>query len=167
MSRRVNHARDEEEAVEKFREFHRLEPHELVYDDTFEMPRRVRCMGPAKWVTYRSKKVIPDTMQRPRKPVDYIHEIESGVELYVPDGELDTEVPEFILEAGSLTLLGQCLGFGFEEDGKKSEAKGERPLPELYCTPDGRALIVVQGKRDILALIWGGELAVEGRGIVG
>jgi hypothetical protein len=32
---------------------------------------------------------------------------------------------------------------------------------------DGKALVVVQGKRKVLALIWGGKLDVEPRGIVG
>lgn len=176
LARRRNPAPSEGEhkAVEKFLEFHRKDPKELVTDMDFTWPRQIRCMGPATWVTYRSTKVIPDTMEDPgRKGVDYIHEHDAGVELYVPIGTTSatgklTDVPEFVRDCEALTLLGVCTGFGFKDaTGKEGEAQGKKPYPEIYCTPDGRALVVIQDKKQILAMMWGGTLGVEGRGIVG
>jgi len=40
-------------------------------------------------------------------------------------------------------------------------------LPELYTIPAGTALLVVEDKRHVAAIIWGGALGVECRGIVG
>lgn len=158
---------DEERAVAKYIEFNRLDPKEIVTDLHFEWPARMRCMGESTWVTYKSRKIIPDNMKKPKTPVDYIHEHDAGVKLYVPDGALDTELPKFIRECKALTLLGECTGFGFKKSDGKGEATGKRPYPELYCTPDGRALVVIQSKRDLVAIMFGGSLGVEGRGIVG
>jgi hypothetical protein len=47
------------------------------------------------------------------------------------------------------------------------EAEGRAPLPDLCCTPDGKCLLVVQGKRKVLAMMWGGALGVFARGIDG
>jgi hypothetical protein len=66
-----------------------------------------------------------------------------------------------------LVRLGQCLGFEYESPSGAIEAVTEPPLPELYTITTGRALLVIQGKRRICALIWGGKLRVESRGIVG
>jgi hypothetical protein len=67
-----------------------------------------------------------------------------------------------------LTLLGQCLGFAYydPESDQEIEAKVTQPFPELYSIPSGKALLVIQSKRTVLALIWGGRLGVEARGIV-
>jgi hypothetical protein len=76
-------------------------------------------------------------------------------------------VPAFIRDADSLVLLGDCLGFTYENEyGEAIEASATNPLPELYTIPSGRALVVVQSKRTVLALLWGGKLGVEARGIV-
>lgn len=160
---------DREKAIDKYVEFQRLTPNKVgEFAASFLIPTRMRKVGKAKWVTYRSDKIDPATERDPGKPIDYIHEHDAGVCLYVPDGRLDTDVPHFITDVRALTKLGSCLGFAFvDADGNDGEGKGKRPLPELYCIPSGKALLVIQDKREILAIMWGGILGVEGRGIVG
>jgi hypothetical protein len=119
-------------------------------------------------VLYRSDKLDPETGRQPRKPIDYIHEHDGGVHVYRTDGRADTEVPRFISGAKELVLLGQCLGFAYEDvdGGEEVEAQVRTPYPDLYTIPSGRALLVIQGRRSVLAIIWGGRLGVEARGIV-
>ncbi len=158
---------DREAAVDKYREFWRVEPTAIgEFAADFKIPRRARKVGPAKWVTYRSGKTDPETLKKPRRPVDYIHHHDKGVTHYITTGAPNCDVPEFLANCQALTLLGQCLGYEFQENGVAREAQGVDPLPELYTTPNGQALIVIQDKREILAMIWGGDLGVEGRGIV-
>ena len=77
-------------------------------------------------------------------------------------------MPARIRNAETLTALGLCcLGFSYDSGDGVVEAKVTKPYPELYTIPSGHALIVVQAKRKVLALIWGGKLRVERRGIVG
>ena len=77
-------------------------------------------------------------------------------------------VPSWLHGSEQLVLLGECMGYAYVDgDGAGVEAKSTAPLPELYTTPDGHALVVVQDKREVLALVWGGGLGVEWRGIVG
>lgn len=156
-------------AVDKYREFHRYDPKRVGPMAGLEIPARMRCAGVAKWVTYRSMKTDPETLKRPRKPIDYIHEHDAGVMVYLPDGDLDTDTPAVALEPdASLVLLGKCLGFKVvDHGGAELEAEGTDPLPELYCTADGKVLLVVQGKRELLAAMWGGALGVFARGIDG
>lgn len=162
-------APDRDDAISKYKEFTRYDPDKVGdFPASFAIPRRVHCMGDAKWVTYRSDKVDPETLKAPRDPVDYIHEHDPGVKVYVCRGELDTDTPDFLVDCTALVLLGACTGFGFVyKSGAESEAVGERPYPELYTIPSGKALLVVQSKKEILAIMWGGDLGVEGRGIVG
>lgn len=160
---------DRERAVEKYEEFNRYEPKKVGdFPGSFKIPARVHRVGDAKWVTYRSGKVDPASLRLPKKAVDYIHEHDAGVSLYVPTGELDTDVPSWLTDCHALVKLGTCLGYGFvHESGAESEGQARSPYPELYTTPDGHALVVVQDKQKILAMMWGGSLGVEGRGIVG
>ncbi len=164
-------------AVEKFVEFNRFDPRATGTMATVDIPDEVWCLGAAVHVMYRSDKVDPETLRKPRRPLNYIHDHDTGVSLYVPlevrlpgdlEGELEP-VPDWIREATTVTKLGDCLGYRFlpEAGGRARDVEGTRPLPELYCTPCGRALLVVQSKRQILALMWGGMLGVEARGIVG
>lgn len=160
------------DAVEKYREFHRFDPKKIVACPDLEIPARVRRAGKAKWVTYRSSKIDPGTMERPRGTFDYIHEHDAGVETFLVDRESDTEVPrEFQLDPSTdpgLVVLGKCLGFCFEDThGNVREAQGTKPLPDLCCTPDGKCLIVVQSGKQVLAMMWGGALGVFARGIDG
>lgn len=161
---------EHDEAVAIYEGFHRFAPRKVgEFHPSFKLPSRVNKQGPAVDVLYRSNKVDPETLKKPRRSIDYIHEHDSrGVHTYLPRGPGEVvEVPAWIRNASALAKLGDCLGFKFKRDGQVIEAKGKKPLPELYCTSNGKCLIVVQDKRDVIALVWGGKLDVEPRGIVG
>ncbi len=160
-----------EEAVAKYEEFHRYAPKEISTGN-LEIPTHITKAGKAVFVTYESLKVDPETLKKPRAPIPYIHELEAGTVLYLNEDEdgdgADTEVPEEFASVTALTRLGVCLGFAFEDDdGERVEAEGTDPMPELYCTPCGRCLMVVQSRKSVIAMIWGGGLGVEDVGIVG
>lgn len=155
-------------ATELYKTFHRYDPKQLVEVSGLVIPKRVRRMGKAKWVTYRSGKIDPATLEKPKRAVDYIHEHDAGVTTFMTNGKPDTDVPEKFVSPDALVRLGYNLGFCFEDDhGDKVEAEGTVPLPELYCSPDGNCLLVIQGRRQVLAMMWGGALGVFGRGIDG
>lgn len=146
----------------KVGDFHR----ELVIPDT------AMCVGDAVNVLYRSDKLNPTTGQD-EGWIDYIHDHKNGVKVYRCDRaaeslELAVErtVPSWLRNVRELTWLGDCLGFAYHDGDREHEARGTKPLPELYTTPSGKALLVIQGKRRLLALVWGGKLGVEPRGIV-
>lgn len=160
-------ARDENDAVAKYREFNSFDPKDLVYGATFEMPKRAQLLGDAVSVQYRSRKVIPDNGVRPRGWVYYTHDHSKGCMTYAPDPHGDVEVPSFLIKADALTLLGECVGFHWKNDEGEGEGVARAPYPELYTTANGRALFVIQNKRTVLAMSWGGRLGVEDRGIVG
>lgn len=167
------------EALEKYEEFHRYAPTKIgEFARGFTIPAKMLRAGPARWTTYRSAKVDPATLKRPRRPVNYIHEHDAGVGAYVVNDRanrdfLDSDeienVPAKFRDVAALVKLGDALGFCFgspvyEED---VEVESTDPLPELYCTPDGKCLLVIQGKAEVLAMIWGGGLGVYARGIDG
>jgi hypothetical protein len=160
---------DLDAAREKYEEFHRYAPKsEGEFPSSFKIPERLLHAGKAKWVTYRSSKVDPSTLQKPKRPIDYIHEHDAGVMTYIKDPSPDTSVPERFRDVGALVKLGECLGFCVVDgDGEEVEAEATSPLPELYSTPDGKCLFVIQSKRDVLAASWGGALGVFARGIDG
>lgn len=163
--------REVKNAIAVYEGFHRFAPKKIgEFHPSFKLPSKVNVQGKAVDVLYRSDKTDPETLKKPRGGTqDYIHEHDSkGVMLYLPRGPGKTiDTPDWIRDAKALTKLGLCLGFKFERDGKVVEAKGKRPLPELYTTANGKCLVIVQDKRDVLALVWGGKLDVEPRGIVG
>lgn len=157
-------------AVEMYRSFQGFEPRKIgAFSARFAIPDHVTCVGPALNVMYRSDKNDPSTGEPVKKPIDYIHDHEDGVHVYRCDRAAEggqVTVPSFIKNVDSLVLLGECLGFTYDADEGAIEATPTRPLPELYTIPSGRALLVVQSKAKVLALIWGGSLGVEARGIV-
>ena len=160
----------EKKASHLYEAFHRYKPRKIgAFNPSFVVPPHVFKQGKAIDVLYRSSKVDPETLKKPRKPVDYIHEHDPGVFTYLPEGEGDRiETPSWIRDIDALVLLGKCLGFKFKDpDGKVVGAEGREPLPELYTTENGKALFVIQGKHQLIAIIWGGGLNVEPRGIVG
>lgn len=159
-------------AIDKYREFHQKDPKTIgEFARGFAIPTHVLEIGDAKNVLYRSDKLDPETLEQPERPINYIHDHDPGVCVYEPcdDGDADAStVPYWIAECEALVLLGTCLGFAFEvEGGELVEARVRAPRPELYTTPCGRALLVIQSKRKVLAMMWGGSLGVEDRGIVG
>jgi hypothetical protein len=155
--------RDLNKGIDKYAEFHDYEPIEIgQFHKSFKIPAQVNLLGEAVHVLYKSDKWGD-------KGIDYIHEHEGRVKVGTPDGDgRSISVPTRLRKPKTLVKLGECLGFCFKNgDGEEIEAKGTRPYPELYTTPDGRGLFVVQNKRQCLAVIWGGDLGVEAAGIVG
>jgi len=177
MSRRSRNPApaEAEDAIDKYVEFHRLDPQRIgEFPASFVIPDEMVVGGKAKWVTYRSGKVDPESLRKPSTPINYIHEHDAGVRTFLRPGPgcpVDygrIDVPRKFREVTALTRLGQCLGYCFvDDDGVEHEAKGKRPLPELYTVPDGKCLIVIQSRRDVLAMMWGGALGVFARGIDG
>lgn len=160
----------EKKASNLYEAFHRYPPRKVgEFDPSFKIPEYVFKQGRSIDILYRSNKVDPETLKKPRKPVDYIHEHDAGVATYLPTGTGERiRTPDWICNADALVLLGKCLGFKFEgPDGKLVEAEGASPLPELYTTVDGKALVIVDDKCSLIAIMWGGKLGVEPRGIVG
>jgi hypothetical protein len=162
------------EAEAKFREFHQKPPRKVgAFSDELVIPREVELLGDAIHVLYRSDKVDPETGEQPRAPINYIHEHDSfGVQTFAParrprKGAITATTPMFLRDAEGLVLLGDCLGLAYHAAGVDVELESDAPYDELYTTPCGRALVVVTGKREITFLVWGGELGVEDRGIVG
>ncbi len=139
------------------------------FPKSFKIPQHITCAGKAVQVLYRSDKLNPSTGED-EGVIDYFHDHKPGVKLYLVDeGGPERKVPASIANADVLVLLGSCLGFSWEEDGETVEAdvKRGRKIPDLYTIASGKALLVVEGKQRVIAMMWGGELAVEWRGIVG
>jgi hypothetical protein len=160
----------EKAARNLYEAFHRHPPRKIgEFAPSFVIPHRVFKQGKAIDVLYRSNKVDPETLKTPRRPVDYIHEHDPGVFTYLAEGDgTSVATPHWVRDADALVLLGKCLGFKFTgPDGELVEAQGKNPLPELYATTNGKALLVIDDKCSLIAVMWGGELGVEPRGIVG
>lgn len=165
-----------EEAIERFKGFQRKNPRAIGdFPETMTMPTHARCLGKAVHVLYQSDKVDPETLEQPAEPINYIHEHDAGVRVYQPrhtklpwlSGKSFEVVPDE-LQVDGLVLLGDCLGLAYVDDeGVDYALEADDDPPELYCIPSGKALVVVQDKREILYLVWGGALGVEPRGIVG
>ncbi|HMG13473.1 MAG TPA: hypothetical protein VK571_09865 [Gemmatimonadaceae bacterium] len=160
-------------AIDKYVEFHRYEPKKVgAFPASFRIPAQMQIAGRAKWVTYSSNKTDPETLKKPRNAISYIHEHDVGVNTYLPCSPSDdgavVDVPARFIDVEALTRLGVCLGFCFEDaSGDKCEAEGSMPMPDLYTTPDGKCLLVIQSRSKVLAMMWGGGLGVFARGIDG
>jgi hypothetical protein len=150
--------------IEKYKEFHDLDPKKIAtFPDRFKIPEYMCFVGNAIDVAYHSWKWSD--------PADYIHDHDSGVKTYLPERgnrQPTTKVPKYIQEADVLVRLGDCLHFTYEDlTGETIEAKCSKPYPKLYTIPSGKALLVISGKANLEAIIWGGSLKVEDVGIVG
>lgn len=159
-------------AVRKYVQFHQHEPKKTgSFHPNLVIPEVVMCVGDATNVLYCSDKLNPETGED-EGWIDYIHEHDKGVKMFTPIRVRDDEtrirsVPTSIRNVRELTWLGKCMGFAYRcHDGKICKAEGTDPLPDLYAIPSGKALLVIQSKRTLLAMIWGGRLGVEPRGIV-
>ena len=158
-------------SVKLYRDFHGHEPTKLgTFHQSFFIPKSAVYVGPGAYVLYDSRKVDPETGVRPKKPVGYIHEHDDGVKCYRTDERADgpvRRVPRWIWSCTSLTLMDKCPGFAYiDHQGEEIEAHADPKHTELYATPDGRALLVIADKKDVVAFLWGGRLGVEPRGIV-
>lgn len=173
---RQNPARGEampsKKALRLYVGFHQKDPKKVGnFDPRLVIPAEAQLIGHAVHVLYRSDKLNPTTGED-EGWIDYIHEHDANVKVYRcdrspggPEG-ITRRVPAWLQRVDELDWLGYCQGFAFEDDDGEKEVKGTKPYPELYCTPNGKALLVIQSKRTLLAMIWGGRLGVEPRGIV-
>lgn len=155
-------------ALKMYETFNGYQPKKIgVFPASFTIPSSAALAGDAVEVLYRSSKLDPVTGAKPKRPVDYIHDHDAGVKVYRTDlDDEGTRVPLFITDTRELVLLGECLGLAYRVGDDETEMQVAKPYPELYTIPSGKALVVVQDKRRVVALIWGGRLGVEARGIV-
>ena len=187
---RGNPGRDTEAGITMYSEFHQYAPKKQGrFPGNLEIPMEVFKVGSAEWMFYASNKWE-------HKQNFYMHEHGWGVGCYLTDGgDKRVEVPEKYRTVDTLVRLGECRGgparlpsrakdlrdnvgktansgkgLGFVwtgQDGVLDGAMVGSPYPELYCTPDGGCLLVIEGKKKIRALIWGGGMRVKSQGIVG
>ena len=154
-----------------FETFHQYDPIAVGdFGKGFKIPREANYVGEAKTMFYTSDKLNPETSED-EGWINYFHEHEGGVRMYVLDEKREGEwrrVPKWIHATKALVRLGDCDGFEYVDfDGGTVEAKSTGRKPEWYTTPSGKALLVIQDKRSVLAIAWGGSLNVEWRGVVG
>jgi hypothetical protein len=157
-------------AEKLFTEFHQFEPVDIGnFHPSFRIPRYANYVGEAKKMLYASDKLNPETSED-EGWIHYFHDHTGGVRLYLTGnvgGEIRA-IPPWIYRARALARLGDCEGFEYIDfDGELVEAEGTKPLPEWYAVPSGKALLIVQSKRSVIAILWGGKLDVEERGVVG
>jgi hypothetical protein len=154
--------------------FHQFEPDKVgEFRRGFQIPREAFYVGEAKTMYYASDKLNPTTGED-EGWIQYYHPHEGGVRMYLADdpghgihGQW-RKIPKWIWGVDALTRLGDCEGFDYEDfDGQLRKLEGVDPLPEWYAIPSGKALLVVQSKSKVLAVLWGGSLNVEWRGVVG
>ncbi len=160
-----SYPKDLPQAVDAYTMFQALEPKKIGTFRNLVIPSHIQRVGQAVQVRYSSRKWE-------NKVNHYYHDHEAGVRLYAPDADgPNTAVPAYIREARALALLGKCQGYTFNpEEGGEDVKIQFSPMPELYTTPNKKALLVidVSGNSAVLvALAWGGGLIVEDRGIVG
>lgn len=157
-------------AEKLYLDFHKYEAKKIgEFPSSFGIPQDACLIGDALYILYKSSKCDPLTYIRPGNPINYIHEHKAGVKVYTADHHeegVERVVPQYIHSVEALTLLGKCLGFGYTDfDGNNVDANCTSC--ELYSIPSGKALLIIEKKKEVLALIWGGQLNVEPRGIVG
>lgn len=154
-----------------FETFHQFESEDVgAFRKGFKIPREAWYVGEAKTMYYTSDKLNPISGED-EGWISYFHPHEGSVRIYLTDDSQDSElrnIPKWIYGAKALTRLGDCEGFDFiNHDGRKVKAEATKPFPEWYTIPSGKALLAIQSKRKVLAIVWGGDLDVEWRGVVG
>ena len=158
-------------AEKLYETFHSFEARDVGnFARGFRIPRKAYDVGDAKVMYYSSDKLNPTTGED-EGTVQYYHDHKKGVRMCLVDddrGGDPVKVPKYIWGTQALVKLGDCDGFDYEDhDGKLCSAKSTGRKPEWYCIPSGKALLVIQDKRDVIAIAWGGKLRVEWRGVVG
>ena len=157
-------------ATKLYADFHKFPPRDIgKFNPSFYIPKEATYVGDGIDVMYRSDKLEPIT-HIDEGFIDYIHEHKNGVKVYRTDAKADGDtrkVPKWIWNVQQLVFLGKSLGFTYQDhDGEEIDAEVFPPLPDLYATPNGKALLVIERKQKVVALIWGGKLDVKPRGIV-
>jgi hypothetical protein len=159
------------QAERLFETFHQFEPVKVGdFRSGFRIPHEANYVGEAKTMFYSSDKRNPETGED-EGWINYFHEHEGGVRMYVTDDKRNGEIrriPRWIYNTKALVRLGDCDGWEYVDfEGNLAEAEATGNKPEWYCVPSGKALLVVQDKHQCLAIVWGGGLDVEWRGVVG
>ena len=165
---------DIEDAIQMWETFNQLDWNVAgEFAPSLRIPERLVILGDADYVMYRSKKRDPESGAIPKRALDYIHKHSASVRVAVPSSSAlkhgrsrPVATPGFIRDASSLARLGACLGFAYSHAGEQYEIEASSPYPELYAIASGKALLVISGKSKLDAVIWGGRLDVESRGIV-
>ena len=163
--------RDLQRAEKMFETFNGFDPTDVgEFHQSFSIPREAYYRGTAKTMFYSSDKLNPISGED-EGMIQYFHDPKVGVRLYTMSEHDDLDVrniPKWIHGVNALVRLGDCDGFEYEDfTGKLIKASATKRKPEWYCIPSGKALLAVQDKRDVLAIVWGGTLSVEWRGVVG
>lgn len=163
MSDRLpNDLRPAVEVFEKFNDFDISDVH--AFSGSLKIPGTVEVVGKATQILYKSKKWSDGSH-------GYYHEIESYPRVRVGVTQRgtgrETKLPQRIINTETLTQIGErSLGYEYEaEDGEKYEVNPPRSV--WYWSVRGRALLLIQDKRKLLAVVWGGDLDVRPEGIVG
>jgi len=160
MSSRVNRA------VRVFEGFHEYDARHLSkFAAGLVIPRLVYVVGRLVSVSYRSDKWQKGTF-------DYIHTIKSFPKVVVAflgreGSERPRQLPQKIRDGNQvLVRIGRCLDAVYEDE--SGEVKLTFPADtDWFFSPSGRALYAIAAKRKLQCVIWGGDLNVEDRGIVG
>ncbi len=144
---------------------------EGAFHPSMIIPAELCCLGDALNTDYQSDKLHPASGED-EGWIDYTHKHDAGVRIYAPvtsrrPGNDDcVRTPAWIKGVVELTWLGKYLGGEYRARAGRQQIVGTEPLPELYTAPSGKALFIVQNKRSLLFVLWGGRLTVERRGIV-
>lgn len=143
-------------AQELYEEFYQFKARSARQVD-LKLPTSVTLEGHMRATMYASDKWE-------RKTNGYRHEHEAGVRIYVPGGR--TRVPAHIVRCEAFVRLGDCLGVEYI-DTEGNEVLVSDKGCDLYASANAKALLIVRRKPLIVeALIWGGKLDIDGRGIL-
>jgi hypothetical protein len=148
--------------VKKYLEFHALEAKDVGPLQLRALPERIYYAGKMKQTLYASAKWGNGTHS-------YYHDHEAHVKVYVPQRTAGTTarvIPWRIAKVTTFVKLGRAIGLVYTDAATDEDMELGGPGIELYCIPSGKALLLIQEKRTLVAMIWGGKLAVEARGIV-
>lgn len=151
-------------ALKMYETFHQL-PKKRVTQFNCKIPDEIYHVGNAVWTYY-------DSAKWENKKHAYKHEHEAGVKFcwHTKEKGADdklVDVPTWLQNTTTLVCLGDYLGGEYTaKSGETVDVETSKPYPKLFTTPNGNALVVVDGTK-VVALLWGGNLHVIAPGIVG
>lgn len=155
-------------AVRLFQGFHQYDvSHAAQFPASVKIPNEVYYGGPVTYMTYRSDKWNDGTH-------DYIHKIESYPRVavgFVKAPQIEARsirrVPARICDNWTVVeTRKKAIGFGYRDnDGHEQHVELSNCI--WFWHPRGRAFLLIRGRRELVAIIWGGKLAYTPRGIVG